>query len=73
VFAAAEELDPAEVYRRELTVLGSRSATPRHLEQAVAMLPELEPIPTEILPLDRFNEGLERYRSRAATKIVFVP
>ena len=73
VFADADGLDPAVVYRHELTVLGSRSATPRHLEQAVHLLPELDPIPTEVLPLDHFEEGLARYRSHAATKVVFVP
>jgi L-iditol 2-dehydrogenase len=69
--AGAFPVDP--IYRRELTVVGSRSATPGHLREASALLPELElPEPT-VLPLDRFEEGLELYRSRRATKVVFVP
>ena len=46
------------MYRRELTVVGSRSATPAHMEEAVALLPELDvPEPT-VVPLERFEEGL---------------
>ena len=73
VFAAAGALDHERVYRSELTVLGSRSATPRHLREAVSLLPELElPEPT-LLPFDRFEEGLQLYRTRRALKIVFHP
>ena len=65
---------PAElVYRRELTVVGSRSATPRHMETAVTLLPELDlPAPT-VLPLERFAEGLDLQRRGEALKVVFVP
>ena len=66
-------VDVDSVYRRELTVVGSRSATPRHVEEAVALLPELEPLPTLVLPLERFEEGLAAYRSRRALKVVFTP
>jgi len=73
VFAPAGRLDLDPVYRAELTVTGSRSATPRHLREAAALLTELDlPEPT-VLPLDRFDEGLARYRSREALKIVFRP
>ncbi len=73
VFATAGPLDLDDVYRRELTLVGSRSATPRHMAAAAALLPELElPEPT-VLPLDRFAEGLELYRSGRALKVVFVP
>jgi L-iditol 2-dehydrogenase len=71
VFADAGALDLDEVYRKELYVVGSRSATPRHLRRAVELLPELDLPPAEVLPLERFAEGLERYRSGAALKIVF--
>ena len=58
LFADAGTLPAARVYRRELTVIGSRSATPAHMEQAVALLPGLDvPEPT-VLPLERFDEGL---------------
>jgi L-iditol 2-dehydrogenase len=72
-FAAAGALDLDPVYRGELTVTGSRSATPEHLREAVALLPELDlPEPT-VLPLERCDEGLELYRSGRALKVVFTP
>ena len=71
VFASAGRLDLDAVYRGELTVVGSRSATPRHMREAVALLPELDPVPATVLPLERFDEGLERYRTREALKVVF--
>jgi L-iditol 2-dehydrogenase len=73
VFAPSAPLELDAVYRRELTVIGSRSATPRHMRDAISLLPELElPEPT-VLPLERFHEGLELYRSGEALKVVFVP
>jgi L-iditol 2-dehydrogenase len=73
VFASAGTLDLDPVYRRELRVIGSRSATPRHLRAAVELLPALEPMNVDVLPLERFAEGLERYRTGRALKVVFVP
>ena len=73
VFADAGPLDTAGVYRRELTVHGSRSATPIHMEEAAALLPELDvPEPT-VLPLERFDEGPDLYRRGEALKVVFTP
>ena len=66
-------VDLDDVYRRELRVEGVRSATPRHLREAVALLPELElPRPT-VLPLERFAEGPDLYRRGQVLKVVFVP
>jgi len=73
VFAEAGELDSAEVYRREITVTGSRSATRRHMEEAVALLSELDLPEALVLPLERFDEGLAAYRNREAVKVVFRP
>jgi L-iditol 2-dehydrogenase len=73
VFSPATTIDLDEVYRRELTLTGSRSATPRHMQEAAALLTELDvPAPT-VLPLERFAEGLDLYRSGAAVKVVFTP
>jgi L-iditol 2-dehydrogenase len=73
VFAPGAPLDLDAVYRRELVVLGSRSATPRSMEEAARVLPELDvPEPT-VLPLERFAEGLDLYRSGRALKVVFTP
>ena len=48
-------VDPAAVdfeavLRRELTLIGSCSATPAAMREAIALLPELDPIPTVTLP-----------------------
>jgi L-iditol 2-dehydrogenase len=73
VFADAGPIDLNDVYRRELTLVGSRSATPASMRAALALLPTLNvPEPT-VLPLERFHEGVELYRSGQALKIVFVP
>jgi L-iditol 2-dehydrogenase len=73
VFAPAPPLDADRVYRAEVTVTASRSATPRHLEEAVELLPALDvPEPT-VLPLEQFAEGLELHRARRTVKVVFTP
>lgn len=65
---------PAElVYRRELTVVGCRSSTPRHMEAAAALLPELDLPAPLVLPLERFAEGLALQQRGDALKVVFVP
>ena len=73
VFSPAAPVELDLVYRRELTLTGSRSATPRHMEEALALLPELDLPEPAVLPLERFDEGLGLYRSGAALKVVFVP
>ena len=73
VFADAGPIPAAAVYRRELTLVGTRSATPQAMRAAASLLPELD-LPTPVvLPLDRFAEGLELFRRRDALKIVFTP
>jgi L-iditol 2-dehydrogenase len=73
VFAPGGRIDVDVVYRRELVLAGSRSATPASMAVAARLLPELDvPEPT-VLPLERFHEGLELYRSGAALKVVFTP
>jgi L-iditol 2-dehydrogenase len=73
VFAPSAPLGLDAVYHRELTVLGSRSATPRHMREAISLLPGIDlPEPT-VLPLERFQEGLELYRRGEALKVVFTP
>ena len=73
VFSPAAPVDLDLVYRNELTLIGSRSATPRHMHAALELLPQLDlPEPT-VLPLERFEEGLELYRSGGTLKVVFTP
>jgi L-iditol 2-dehydrogenase len=69
----AVPVDFETVLRRELTLVGSCSATPESMRDAVDLLPELEPIPTTILRFERFSEGLEAYRRHEAVKVVFTP
>jgi L-iditol 2-dehydrogenase len=66
-------IDFEAVLRRELSLIGSCSATPNAMRDAVALLPRLDPIPTVTLPLERFHDGLELYRSHEAVKVVFAP
>ena len=73
VFADAGAIPAAPVYRRELTLVGSRSATPETMREAVSILPGLELPEPIVLPLARFAEGLELHRRRRAPKVVFVP
>ena len=73
VFADAGELPVEPLYRRELTVVGRRSASPETMRTAASVLPELElPEPT-VLPLARFQEGLDLFLAHDAAKVVFVP
>ena len=65
------------VYRQELRLVGVRSTTPRHLRAALAALADgavsADDLVTDVLPLDRFAEGVERYRRGDALKVVFTP
>ena len=73
VFCSGGGIDLDLVYRQELALHGSRSATPRHMEEAAALLPALSLPEPLVLPLERFAEGLERYRGGEALKVVFRP
>jgi L-iditol 2-dehydrogenase len=61
------------VYRKELTVVGSRSATPAYFRAALELLPSLRPPPVTRVPLDGFRDGVDLYRRGAALKVVFTP
>jgi L-iditol 2-dehydrogenase len=73
LFADAGALPADPVYRRELAVVGSRSATPRHMDEAAALLPELALPPPTVVPLERVAEGLAALRAGDALKVVLVP
>ncbi len=74
-FAASGEIaiDLDRVYRNELTLLGSRSATPASVAAAIELLPSLQLPPVVRLPLERFDEGVELYRRGDVLKVVFEP
>jgi threonine dehydrogenase-like Zn-dependent dehydrogenase len=76
VFAAPSVRVPLAldaVYRKELLLVGSRSATPSAFDEAVDLLPQLVLPPVTTLPLERFREGVDLYRRGAALKVVFTP
>jgi threonine dehydrogenase-like Zn-dependent dehydrogenase len=76
VFAAPDGEVPVAldlVYRNELHVVGSRSATPAFFRLACDLLPTLVLPEVTTLPLDRFVEGVELYRRGDALKVVFTP
>ena len=73
VFADAGDIPAAAVYRRELTVVGARSATPAFMRESLALLHDLDVPEPVVLPLERFDEGLELFRRRDALKVVFTP
>jgi L-iditol 2-dehydrogenase len=73
VFAPGGDIDLDLVYRRELTLRGSRSATPSAMQAAAELLPRLDLADPLVLPLDRFDEGLALYRRGEALKVVFTP
>ena len=73
VFADAGAIPAADVYRRELTLVGTRSASPPSMPEAAALLDDLDVPDPVVLPLDRFADGLELFRRRDALKVVFTP
>jgi L-iditol 2-dehydrogenase len=76
VFSAPEHDVPTSldaIYRRELHIVGSRSATPAYFSDAVELVPGLVLPEVTTLPLERFREGVDLYRSGAALKVVFTP
>ena len=76
VFAAPDGDVPVSldaIYRKELHVVGSRSASPAFFRAAVELVPTLVLPEVTTLPLDRFLEGVELYRRGDALKVVFTP
>jgi L-iditol 2-dehydrogenase len=80
VFAATAAPQPVlldVLYRNELSMVGSRSATPDALREALDLIAggrvAVADLVTDVLPLERFAEGLDRYRRREALKVVFTP
>jgi L-iditol 2-dehydrogenase len=76
VFAAADEpaLVPVDaIYRKELSLVGSRSASPAFFRAAVELMPKIVLPPVTTLPLERFLDGVELYRRGDALKVVFAP
>jgi L-iditol 2-dehydrogenase len=73
VFADAGAIPAAPVYRRELTLVGVRSASPPLMAEAAGLLDRLDLPEPVVLPLERFHDGLELFRRRDALKVVFRP
>jgi len=73
LFASPSPASLDAVYRSELQVVGSRSALPHHFAAAIELLPSLTLPPVDVLPLERFAEGVARYRSGTSMKVAFAP
>ena len=74
LFADAGTLPAARVYRRELTVIGSRSATPAHMEAGGRAPARARPARSRrSLPLERFEEGLALFREGRGAEGRFRP
>jgi len=76
VFSAPADDVPTSldaVYRNELRIVGSRSATPAYFRAAIELVPALVLPEVTVLPLERFREGVDLYRRGGALKVVFVP
>ncbi|HEY3183154.1 MAG TPA: alcohol dehydrogenase catalytic domain-containing protein, partial [Gaiellaceae bacterium] len=73
VFAEGEPAEVDAIYRKELTVVGSRSGTPAFFRQAIDVLPTLVLPKVTTLPLARFLEGVELYRAGDVLKVVYTP
>ena len=61
------------IYRRELHVVGSRSATPAAFAAALDVVPTLDLPPVRRQPLSHFRDGIDLYRSGRALKVAFTP
>jgi L-iditol 2-dehydrogenase len=69
------EIDFEKVYKRELTIKSSYSATPRNLKQAYDMVlgkrVDLSPFTSEAMPLSDFKKGLDMMLKRKIYKAIF--
>ncbi len=69
------EVDLENVYKRELTIMSSYSATPESLRRAFAIVTgkklNISPLLSEILPLSDFKKGLDQMMQRKIYKAVF--
>ena len=69
------EVDFQNIYKRELTITSSYSATPETLERAYNMIIKkeikLSPLISEVLPLSDFKKGLDMVLQRKIYKAIF--
>ena len=68
VYTPAKDFELSKRFYAALGLLGGAM-----LLAAVNLLPDLDPLPTTVLPLEKFAEGLEAYTSGDALKVVFTP
>jgi len=53
--------------------VGSRSATPLFMEEAAALLPELDLPEATVVGLEEFGEAVRMFREGTVLKVVVVP
>ena len=73
VFADAGPIPAADVYRRELTVVGVALGGAAVHARGAGAAPRHRRARAVVLPLERFADGLELFRERDALKVVFTP
>ncbi len=69
------EVDLENIYKRELTIMSSYSATPESLKRAFAIVSgkkiNISPLPSKVLALSDFKKGLDLMMQRKIYKAVF--
>ncbi len=77
LFGRKIEIDPDLVVNKEVQVLNSFASTPSAWDYALRLLRDgrvkTRPLVTDTLPLDRWEEGFERFRNKQAIKVVLLP
>lgn len=66
-----------ELYRREISIIGSYSSSPKHLSQALELISDkdinVKNLITHRLPLEEFGEAVELIINRKAYKVIIKP
>lgn len=68
-------IDFEELYKREITLMSSYSASPEELEESLGLILDgtldFSRLITEILPIEDFSKGLEKALDKSSFKILF--
>ncbi len=77
LFGRKIEMDPDLLVIKEVQWINSFASTPSSWDYALRLMRDgrvkTRPLVTDTLPLDRWEEGFERFRSKQAIKVVLLP
>ncbi len=82
IFAGTDNKEGVEInintlYRREISIIGSYSSSPKHLSQALELISDkdinVKNLITHRLPLEEFGEAVELIINRKAYKVIIKP